>query len=153
MNTKYKDLIFVGIQFFLFVFFIFDFTVLVSIPDFFRTIGLSVAIIGLLIALLAILQLNKNLSPFPTPKNNSHLIQNGLYKYVRHPIYSGIIVFVFGSSVYFASVYKMSISFLLIILFYYKSKYEERLLENKFPNYSTYKVKNGLFFPKILKLK
>ena len=153
MNTKYKDLIFVGIQFFLFVCFILDFTVLLPIPNLFRTLGLIVAIIGLLIFIIAILQLNKNLSPFPTPKNNSHLIQNGLYKYVRHPIYSGIIVFVFGSSVYFASVYKMSISFLLLILFYYKSKYEERLLENKFSNYSAYKFKTGGFIAKIFNKK
>lgn len=152
MDNRYKDLIFVGIQFFLLVCFVFDFTVLVSIPDFFRTIGLSVAIMGLLITLLAILQLNRNLSPFPTPKNNSSLIQSGLYKYVRHPIYSGIIFFVFGSSLYFASVYKMSISVLLLILFYYKSKYEEKLLENKFSNYSAYKFNTGRFFPNILKL-
>ncbi|NJM80961.1 MAG: isoprenylcysteine carboxylmethyltransferase family protein [Flavobacterium sp.] len=152
MNTKYKDLIFVGIQFFLFICFVFDFAFLLPIPTLFRTLRLLVAIIGLLIFIIAILQLNKNLSPFPTPKNNAHLIQNGLYKYVRHPIYSGIILLAFGSSFYFASVYKMSISFLLLILFHYKSKYEETLLQNKFSNYSKYKVKTGRFLPKIYSL-
>ena len=149
MDNRYKDLIFVGIQFFLLVCFVFDLTFLAPIPNPFRTVGLFIAIIGLLIVLLAILQLSTNLSPFPTPKNNSSLIQSGLYKYVRHPIYSGIIFFVFGSSLYFASVYKMSISVLLLILFYYKSKYEEKLLENKFSNYSDYKFNTGRFFPKI----
>lgn len=149
MNTKYKDLIFVGIQFFLFVSFILDFTVSLPISTLFRTLGLIFAIIGLLIFVIAILQINKNLSPFPTPKNNSHLIQNGLFNYVRHPIYTGIIVIVFGSSFYFASVYKMSISILLLLLFYYKSKYEEMLLQNKCSNYSSYKSRTGRFFPNI----
>ncbi len=149
MNTKYKDLIFVGIQFFLFVCFIFDFTLSLPIPTLFKIVGLFVAIIGLLIFIIAILQLNKNLSPFPTPKNNAHLIQNGVYKYVRHPIYTGIIAIVFGSSLYFGSIYKMSISILLLLLFYYKSKYEEMLLQNKFSDYSSYKSKTGRFFPNI----
>jgi len=149
MNIKYKDLFFVGIQICLFACFIFDFTILISIPNGLKTGSLFVAIIGLLMIIVAIIQLNKNLSPFPTPKNKAILIQNGLYKYSRHPIYTGIILFVFGSSFYLASVYKMIISVLLFILFYFKSVYEEILLQDKFPNNSIYKLKTGRFFSNI----
>nr|WP_315147284.1 methyltransferase [uncultured Flavobacterium sp.] len=96
------------------------------------------------------MKLNKNLSPFPTPKNNVTLLENGLYKYARHPIYTGIILLVIGFSVYQNSWYKLLISLLLIILFYLKSTYEEERLEQKFPDYKNYKTKTRRFFPLIL---
>ncbi len=139
MNIKYKDLFFVGIQICLFACFILDFTILISISNGLKTVSLFIAITGLLIIIVATIQLNKNISPFPTPKNKAILIQNGLYKYSRHPIYTGIILFVFGSSFYLVSVYKLIISVLLLILFYFKSAYEEILLQDKFPNYTIYK--------------
>ena len=39
---------------------------------------------------LAALQLNRNLSPFPSPKKESKLSTSGAYKYIHHPIYTGL---------------------------------------------------------------
>ena len=112
-----------------------------------QKIGLLIAVFGGIIIILALLQLNKNLTPFPTPKNNTILLQNGLYKYMRHPIYTGIIFLFTGYSMYQNSFYKLGISLLLVILFYFKSNYEEQRLEQKFPDYKLYKNKIGKFFP------
>jgi protein-S-isoprenylcysteine O-methyltransferase Ste14 len=112
-----------------------------------QKIGLTIAVFGGIIITLALLQLNKNLSPFPTPKECSSLLQNGLYKYSRHPIYSGIILLFLGYSLYQNSGYKLLISLLLVILFYFKSNYEEQRLEQKFPDYKHYRSKTGRFFP------
>lgn len=109
--------------------------------------GLWITILGGIIIVLALLQLNKNLSPFPTPKNNTTLLQNGLYKYMRHPIYTGIILFFIGDSVYQNSFYKLGISLLLVVLFHFKTNYEEQRLEQKFPDYKLYKSKTTKFFP------
>jgi len=109
--------------------------------------GLLSAIFGATIIILALLQLNKNLSPFPTPKKNTALLQNGLFKYIRHPIYTGIILFFTGYSVYQNSFYKLAISMLILVLFYFKSNYEEQRLEQNFPDYKLYKSKTGKFFP------
>ncbi|WP_445457272.1 methyltransferase family protein [Flavobacterium sp. HNIBRBA15423] len=152
MNIKYKDLFFVGIQICLFACFILDFTILISISNGLKTVSLFIAITGLLIIIVATIQLNKKISPFPTPKNKAILIQNDLYKYSRHPIYTGIVLFVFESSFYLASVYKSIISILLLILFYFKSAYEEILLQDKFPNYTIYKQKTSYFFIKMIDL-
>lgn len=115
-----------------------------------QKMGLTIAVFGGIIITLALLQLNKNLSPFPTPKECSSLLQNGLYKYSRHPIYKGIILLFIGFSVYQNSGYKLLISLLLVILFYLKSIYEEERLEQKFHDYKNYKTKTGRFFPLIL---
>jgi protein-S-isoprenylcysteine O-methyltransferase Ste14 len=96
---------------------------------------------------LALLQLKKNLSPFPTPKETTTLLQNELYKYSRHSIYTGIIILFTGYSVYQNSFYKLGISLLLMLLFYFKSNYEELRLEQKFPDYKLYRNKTGKFFP------
>lgn len=149
MNIKSKDLLFVSIQFILFAVFTADLDWSLGFSHWFRILNLIISIIGLLVVILAILQLNKNLSPFPTPKDASVLLENGLYKFIRHPIYSGIILMLTGYSFYKDSWYKLGITLLLLLLFYFKTQYEEQLLQIKFEDYKTYKSKTGKFFPKI----
>lgn len=109
---------------------------------------LAFSAFGIFIIILSMLQLNKNLSPFPTPRKNSELVTTGLFKYVRHPIYSGILIAAFFLAFYFNSGYKMLIFALLLILFYYKSEFEEKELMRKFPEYESYRANTGRFFPK-----
>lgn len=149
MKIKYKDLLFVSIQFILFALFTTDFDWSLGFSHWFRILNLFFSIIGLLIVILSILQLNKNLSPFPTPKDTSVLLENGLYKFIRHPIYSGIVLMLWGYSLYKDSWYKIGITLLLLLLFHFKTQYEEQQLQNKFKNYKAYKSKTGKFFPKI----
>jgi len=150
MKKNYKDYWFVAIQFVLFFCFIFEMDWSMNLGLTVQKLGLIIAVFGGIIITLALLQLNKNLSPFPTPKESSSLLQNGLYKYSRHPIYTGIIILFLGYSLYQNSVYKLLISLLLVILFYFKSNYEEQRLEQKFPDYKNYKTKTGRFFPLFL---
>lgn len=147
MSIKLKDYLFVSIQFFLFICFIFDFDAALKLNLIIQKIGFFFAFLGGIIIIVALLQLNKNLSPFPTPKESSKLLQNGLYKYSRHPIYTGIIFLFIGYSVYQDSLYKLIVSLLLVVLFYFKSNYEEQRLEQKFPDYKFYRCKTRRFIP------
>lgn len=112
-------------------------------------IGVLMAILGFVIMAIALFELKTNLTVFPTPKTNSELITFGMYKFSRHPIYSGILLFVYGYAIFSFSLYKLLISSLLFVLLYFKTNYEESQLERKFPDYSNYKMKVGRFFPKI----
>jgi protein-S-isoprenylcysteine O-methyltransferase Ste14 len=114
-----------------------------------KTIGLVLAIFGFIVVALALLQLNKNLSPFPTPKDSAILIQNGLYTWVRHPIYSGIIILFVGYGIYQDSFFKLVITMFVWVLFYFKTQYEELQLQRKFTEYRVYKSKVGRFFPNL----
>lgn len=144
----WKDILFVGLQLILLLGYVF-------IPNAFpfptaqavNLLALFFFIAGILIVVFALLQLNKNLSPFPTPKSSSVLITHGLYKFIRHPIYTGIIIFVFGYAVYSHHPMRIMVGILLFILFYLKSKYEERLLKRKFNSYERYQSNTGRFFP------
>lgn len=109
--------------------------------------GWGVGVCGLLIIALAMLQLNHNLTPFPTPKENGILIQSGLYKFVRHPIYSGIIVGAIGFGFALGSGWKIGIGAALWLLFFVKSTYEEKLLVTQYADYEAYQKRTGRFFP------
>jgi len=150
MRTKFDDIIYVGIQFMLFAIYLFELKKLrFDLPDIFDFVMLPFMAAGIAIIAISILQLNKNLSPFPSPKENSELITTGLYKWMRHPIYSGILLLAFSFALYQNSGFKIMISFLLLILFYFKTGYEEKQLSLKFPEYKIYKMNTGRFFPKI----
>jgi protein-S-isoprenylcysteine O-methyltransferase Ste14 len=143
-----KDILFVGIQLFLFIIYFIspiDFTFPSS--PILKIGSLLLLIIGFIVIVIAILQLNKNLTPFPTPKEEGMLIQTGLYKFVRHPIYSGIILTALGFGLFVNSYWKVFIGIALWILFYFKSRYEESLLEKHFKEYKKYRNHTRRFFP------
>ncbi len=145
-----KDFLFVSGQLLLFIIYVVP---LFSIPFPFhiniviRYASLILAILGILFMGLAILQLNKNLTPFPTPKEDGTLIQNGVYKFIRHPIYTGIILLAIGFGLFHESLWEVCIGIVLWVLFYFKSTYEEKLLSKHFPDYAAYSKTTGRFFP------
>ncbi|WP_340202317.1 methyltransferase family protein [Ascidiimonas sp. W6] len=149
MKLKKRDLALVALQVLFFVFYFLDFKVFkVEDLGIINTLGLVIAFSGFFVLSTALLQLNTNLSPFPTPKKGSKLIKNGLYSHIRHPIYTGILFTVFGIAIYLGSIYKIGIGFLLLLLFDVKVRYEEQLLRNKFHDYENYIKKTGRFLPR-----
>lgn len=119
-----------------------------AVPAPVKWIAATAAFIGLALTLIASLQLNTQLSPFPSPRDNAHLIQTKAYKYIRHPIYTGIFLFGAGWAIHNGNLTKLAIAFALLALLYKKARLEEEILEKSFPNYSAYKTKTGMLFPK-----
>lgn len=152
MNKPTKDYLFVGIQLLLFVLYTVPIIqIQVNVPHWLETLGLAITVMGMILIGWAFLSLSTSLSPFPTPKNNNELKTDGLFKWVRHPIYSGLILFFGGYAMAGGSIHKSTITILLYILFYYKSIYEEQLLINRYDSkYINYIKKTGRFFPKFL---
>ena len=149
INLSSKDYTFIGIQFLFFIIYIVDieiFEVPQILPDF--LLGILVAV-GTALCLTAVIQLNTNLSPFPSPKPNLKLIKTGIFKYIRHPIYTGLFVGLLAYGLYTHSSSKILISLFLLFWFYLKSEYEEKLLTQKFSDYKKYKTLTGKFFPKL----
>ena len=148
-KRKKKDLIFVGIQLLLFVAYLF-------VPDLAnilvnqisRTIGLALLITGTGIFLAGLFQLRKSLTPFPSVRSGGHLVTNGIYCFIRHPLYTGIIAGLFGYGLYRVHAGKLIIVLLLVVLFYFKSIYEERMLLIAYPGYEQYRRRAGRFLPK-----
>lgn len=91
----------------------------------------------------------KSYSPFPTPSKNNKLVTGGFYKYVRHPIYTAVMIVAlvlllsnptFPSFVIFA---------VLIYIQDIKASLEEEFLTKLHPAYKNYTEKTKKFIPKI----
>jgi protein-S-isoprenylcysteine O-methyltransferase Ste14 len=150
MPRQTRDLLYVSVQLVLFLMYF-------LVPHIFRwhlfnwlnVLVIVIAGFGIFICGITILQLNKNLTPFPTPVTGGNLITNGMFRYVRHPIYTGLILFFCAYALYSGSVGKLLVAILIAILLYFKSLYEESQLEKAYPHYPAYKQRTGRFFPKL----
>lgn len=141
-----KDYLYVGIQLLLFVVYFIPINLyVINLPEWLRYSGLVLLGLGVILGAVALLQLNTNISPFPTPISNGTLITTGAYRMARHPIYTALIFSGLGYAVYQASLFKGLITLLLLTLFYFKSNYEEKLLAQNFPEYQDYKTKTRRF--------
>ena len=101
-------------------------------------LGYGTFILGTVIALMAAINLGKNLTPLPRPKENAVLIQVGLYRFVRHPIYFGVIVLSIGWGLIQQSTLVWMYVLIIAIFFDIKSRKEEQWLVERFSAYVNY---------------
>jgi protein-S-isoprenylcysteine O-methyltransferase Ste14 len=103
--------------------------------------GVLVCAAGAAVAIRARRILGRNWSGLVTIKQDHELIQSGPYRYVRHPIYTGLILAITGTM--FAlnpTVEGLLIALLWTVAFYVKSRHEEHVLTREFGDqYATYK--------------
>jgi len=95
---------------------------------------------GIVIAIWAAILLGPNLTPLPKPKPSGEFIQSGLYRFVRHPIYFGVILVCFGWAGIEQTLYTLVLAIILLIFFDLKSRQEEIWLTEKFSEYAQYKI-------------
>ena len=132
MKRSVKDIFFMGMQAVLFLLYLARIKEIdVTIPYGLRIIGLLISVLGVLMMFSSVIALNRSLSAFPTPKQNAELVRTGLYKYIRHPIYTGILLFCVGYSLFSENTLRFIVFILLMILFRFKAGYEESLLRKK----------------------
>ncbi|MDN3607924.1 methyltransferase family protein [Kaistella yonginensis] len=140
LNKPFKDYLFVTIQILLFAAYFLTIPIAtVEFPAWLRYSGLGLFGASSVFAVVALLQLSTNLSPFPSPKESGQLVTKGVFRISRHPIYTALIFMSIGFGVEQVSIFKIIIGLLLLTLFYFKSNYEESLLLKKFPEYKDYK--------------
>lgn len=80
-----------------------------------------------------------NINVQPETKSNARLITSGPYAYVRHPIYSGIMIYTCLICLESPAQWDLWVIFgVLIVNFDIKARFEEKLLLLKFPAYAEY---------------
>ena len=118
-------------------------------PSWILDMGKLVLWPGLAVLILSIFKLGQALTASPIPKEDAKLITDGLYKTIRHPIYTGLILTTLGLALGAASVAKLFFVAALIVLLNYKAKWEETLLLERYPEYRDYMSKTGRFVPRL----
>jgi len=100
--------------------------------------GALLVLAGMLLALAGLAALGRALTPFPRPRDDSTLRQGGIYAWVRHPIYGGIVIAGLGWAIAWLSWAGVAAAIVLFAFFDRKSAFEERLLRERFPEYAGY---------------
>jgi protein-S-isoprenylcysteine O-methyltransferase Ste14 len=104
-------------------------------------------VIGLSIAIWARMYLGGNWSSHPALKEDHELVTSGPYRFVRHPIYAGVILAAIGSMLVSGVAWVVALLF-FCAMFISRVKVEERLMTQQFPNqYPAYKEKTKAIVP------
>jgi protein-S-isoprenylcysteine O-methyltransferase Ste14 len=109
-----------------------------TFPLWLRAVGAAVIIVGGILGTLGVLNLGRNLSPFPKPREGGYLVRTGVYRLVRHPIYSGVIFGSLGWALLTDTLLGVALAAALFIFFDLKSRREEGWLTEAYPDYPTY---------------
>ena len=127
--------------------FIFHFSTFLreEVPDYLR-----IAVAGIVLISGWYLARNGMKSVFGTERSEPKVISAGAFSIVRHPIYTGAILFYLGAAIITMSIVSAAFWILIIIFYIFIARYEERILTEEFgEDYLKYKRKTGRLFPKL----
>jgi protein-S-isoprenylcysteine O-methyltransferase Ste14 len=131
-------------------------------PDFFhrrlylptetlRWTGIFVCAAGVGFAIWARHTLGTNWSGAPTIKEGHELVETGPYRYVRHPIYTGILFGIAGSGIGSGQIKHLFVLAIVAALLWIKLKVEESLMRRQFPqSYPDYMQRTKALIPFVL---
>ncbi|MHA2270177.1 MAG: methyltransferase family protein [Promethearchaeota archaeon] len=112
-------------------------------------IGLFVYLLAAIVVVMARVNLGKQGTGILVVREDHELITTGLYKLLRHPMYSGTLLGVIGFAFVTQSIFVSLITFVLYFwIFKERLKYEEKLLEETFgEKYQKYKESSYRLIP------
>jgi protein-S-isoprenylcysteine O-methyltransferase Ste14 len=113
-----------------------------------HALGVTACALGLVVAIWSRRTLAGNWSSTVTFKQGHELVQTGPYRFVRHPIYTGILLMCLGTALVVGQLQSWLGLPLLCAGFWIKLKQEESLLTRHFPNaYAAYRTRTKALVP------
>ena len=116
-------------------------------PSWLSTSARVLSISGLLVVGIGLINLGRSATPLPIPTKSGEFRSSGLYRYVRHPIYSGVMAFAIGSAILSESLVVVAVAVALLVWLAIKATWEERRLRVRYPGYSSYATQTPRFIP------
>ncbi len=120
-------------------------------PEWIIRIGIFFYTLGLILAITGRIQLGSSWSNIEESKRTveNKLIDRGIYRFIRHPIYTGDAMLVLGLELALNSWFFLII-FPLMGVIINRARNEERVLAQSIPEYSTYQKHSKMFLPFIV---
>lgn len=118
-----------------------------TIPDFIRVpLSLIVLIIAWMLARRGMKAV------FGTDRQEAELIDTGVFSLIRHPIYTGAILFYLGAVLITLSLISAGFWLIIVLAYIFIARAEEQILTEAFgEKYTAYKKKTGMLFPRIFR--
>ncbi|HWC36833.1 MAG TPA: isoprenylcysteine carboxylmethyltransferase family protein [Mycobacteriales bacterium] len=110
-------------------------------------VGIALFAVGLATAVWARLHIGRNWGTPMTQKDDPELVTSGPYRFVRHPIYSGILLAGVGTAVALGWVWLVVVA-IAGVYFGYAATVEEKFLTERFPDtYPAYQRSSKMLLP------
>ncbi|MGA8437585.1 MAG: isoprenylcysteine carboxylmethyltransferase family protein [Candidatus Sulfotelmatobacter sp.] len=106
-----------------------------------------VTAVGLILVIQSRRALGQSWSSEVVIQEKHELLERGPYAYIRHPMYSGLLMMLLGVALYYGRKVWIIIFVSCFVGLYFKSQMEERLLAKTFPMYSEYKRRTKVLIP------
>ena len=121
-------------------------------PALWASLALSIALTlaGAAAMLWSGIDLGSSLTPLPIP-NGMGLAAKGIYRFARHPMYSGILLICLGVAVGAGKIQVYVVVAALAVFFEFKTRAEERYLVTVYEGYGAYAAATGKFIPGVAK--
>ena len=104
---------------------------------------------GLALIAIGALRLGTGITPSPVPTPFGQLQTGGLYRFMRHPIYTGVLTAVVGIVLRSGSWLHVVIGVITFAYFDRKAAWEEGQLRDYYPAYGAYAARTAKFFPRL----
>ncbi|MBU1493554.1 MAG: isoprenylcysteine carboxylmethyltransferase family protein [Actinobacteria bacterium] len=104
-----------------------------------RIAGAVLVALGATLTTGGLITLGDNLTPFPAPRSESALVERGVYRVVRHPIYGGIVLGSLGAGIFDGNLPAIWASVALMAYLWTKAGHEEGRLLARHPDYADYR--------------
>lgn len=113
-------------------------------------VGLLLTALGVGISIWARVSLGANWSGMVTLKKDHELVRKGLYRWIRHPIYTGILLGFLGTALIKGHARGLLGFAVLLLSFYFKARREESFLRQEFgEGFDEHLKRTGMFLPKL----
>jgi protein-S-isoprenylcysteine O-methyltransferase Ste14 len=143
LNDRFKSSILVAFQFVLIGTLFFSSVKLIfTLP---AGLLMLVALVLVAWALISMRDSRLRISPIPAP--DAVLVMDGPYKYLRHPMYTAILIAAFGLLMAHFSWFRLMLVIALIAVLLIKVEWEESMLAEKFPHYEDYSKSTRKIIP------
>ena len=113
-------------------------------------VGLVLVVAGALLGLVAGRRLGRALTPTPVPISGAGLRTDGAYRFVRHPIYTAVLLMVAGYVIAVGSMWTAAGAVVLLGFFVLKSRWEDGLLREEYgEEWTAWAARTGALVPRL----
>lgn len=109
-------------------------------------IGMALTIASAFIAMAGIHAMRGYISVLPRPAPGSELVTTGIYRWVRHPMYCGLVMLSAGWAIWHISVPALLLTAVLAVFLKRKAALEDQWLAELHPGYREYAERTWCFF-------
>lgn len=109
----------------------------------------AIQIGGLAVGIWAIvvMKMSNKFNIPPDVREGSKLVKQSIYKYIRHPMYTAVLLYFLSGLIHHFSWARLGYFGILFITLVVKINYEEKLLRQAFEDYATYQKQSWHLIP------